>query len=199
MVVVKKWTAKAVMWLLGWRVEGVVPEEPKFIVVGHPHTSNWDFPLFVFTLWILDMPMKWMGKQSLFEGSFGWLFRFLGGLPVDRSGGKNTVQAVADLFEAHDQLMLGIAPSGTRKGGTHWKSGFYHMATQAKVPLVLGSIDFKRRAGRIIGMVHPTGDIEADMDRIREMYEGVEGRYPDRQMPIRLAGEPEGRHSPQNK
>ncbi len=196
---VKKLIAKVIMWLLGWHVEGNVPDHPKFIVVGHPHTSNWDFPLFVFTLWILDMPMKWMGKQSLFQGPFAWLFRSLGGLPVDRSGGKNTVQAVAELFADHDHLMLGIAPSGTRKGGEHWRSGFYHMAMQANVPLVLGSIDFKKRAGRIIGTVYPTGDIEADMERIRELYAGVEGRYPERQMPIRLRSEADSDHSPQNK
>ena len=199
MVVVKKCGAKAIMWLLGWRVEGEAPSQRKFIVVGHPHTSNWDFPLFVFTLWIWNMPMKWMGKQSLFQGPFGWLFRSLGGLPVDRSGGKNTVQAVADLFAEHEELMLGIAPSGTRKGGAHWRSGFYHMAMQANVPLVLGSIDFKMRAGRIIGTVHPSGNIEADMEIIRNMYAGVEGRYPDRQMPIRLASEAGDDHSPQNK
>ena len=199
MVVVKKLVANTIMWLLGWHVEGEAPDHPKFIVVGHPHTSNWDFPLFVFTLWALDLPMKWMGKQSLFEGPFGWLFRSLGGLPVDRSGGQNTVQAVAKLFESRDHLMLGIAPSGTRKGGAYWKSGFYYMAMQANVPLVLGSIDFKKRAGRIIGIVHPTGDIESDMERIREMYSGVEGRYPDRQMPIRLRSEQPTDHSPQNK
>ena len=155
--------------------------------------------MFVFTLWILQIDMRWIGKQSLFQGPFGWLFRGLGGLPVDRSGGKNTVQSVVELFAMHDALMLGIAPSGTRKSGEYWRSGFYHMAYAANVPLVLGSIDFKRRSGRFIGMLEASGDIEADMERIRELYAGVEGRNPARQTAIRLkTAVPEGQ-SPQNK
>ena len=196
---VKKLVAMCVMWLLGWRVESAITPPPKCIVVGHPHTSTWDFPLFVFTLWILEIDMKWIGKQSLFQGPFGWLFRALGGLPVDRSGGKNTVQSVVELFGSHDELMLGIAPSGTRKSGEYWRSGFYHMAHAANVPLVLGSIDFKRRSGRFIGSLEASGDIEADMVRIREMYQGVEGRNPERQIAIRLKDGSVETHSPQNK
>ena len=199
MSVVKKFVAHTVMWLLGWRVDCAVNPPPKCIVVGHPHTSSWDFPLFVFTLWILELDMRWIGKQSLFQGPFGWLFRSLGGLPVDRSGGKNTVQAVTELFAAHDRLMLGIAPSGTRNSGAHWRSGFYHMARASNVPLVLGSIDFKMRAGRIIGILDASGDMMADMERIREMYAGVEGRNPERQITIRLVDESSDAHSPQNK
>lgn len=195
---VKKLVGQTVLWLLGWHVEGGAPPHPKCIVVGHPHTSSWDFPLFVMTLWVMGVQMQWMGKQSLFAGPWGGLFRALGGVPVDRSGGKNTVQAVVELFEQHETLMLGIAPSGTRKAGEHWRSGFYHIALAAKVPVVLGSIDFGRRAGRFIDTVHLTGDVESDMDKIRAAYEGVEGRNMERQIPIRLAEELEG-HSPQNK
>ena len=187
------------MWLLGWRVESEITLPRKCIAVGHPHTSTWDFPLFVFTLWILQIDMQWVGKQSLFQGPFGWLFRALGGLPVDRSGGKNTVQAVVDLFASRESLMLGIAPSGTRKSGQYWRSGFYYMAHAANVPLVLGSINFKRRIGSFIGMIQPTGDIEADMAHIRAVFEGVEGRNPERQTQIQLRNSSEERHSPQNK
>ncbi len=195
---VKKLVGQCVLWLLGWHVEGEVPPHPKCIVVGHPHTSTWDFPLFVMTMWVLGVQMQWMGKQSLFTGPFGGLYRRLGGVPVDRSGGKNTVQAVADLFAEHQTLMLGIAPSGTRKAGEHWRSGFYHIALAANVPVALGSIDFKKRAGRFLGTVHLTGDVKADMDAIRQAYMGIEGRNLERQIPIRLAEEMEG-YSPQNK
>lgn len=195
----KKLVAQCIMWLFGWRVESEITPPAKCIVVGHPHTSTWDFPLFVFTLWILQIDMQWVGKQSLFQGPFGWLFRALGGLPVDRSGGQNTVQSVVDLFASRDSLMLGIAPSGTRDSGQYWRSGFYHMAHAAKVPLVLGSIDFKRRSGRFLGMIEPTGDIEADMARIRTLFAGVEGRNPERQIDIRLRSEAEAAQSPQNK
>ena len=128
--------AQCMMWLLGWRVESEISLPAKCIVVGHPHTSTWDFPLFVFTVWILQIDMKWVGKQSLFQGPFGWLFRSLGGLPVDRSGGQNTVESVV---------------------------------------------------------------IEADMVRIRAVFEGVEGRNPHRQTDIRLRSETEAIQSPQNK
>jgi len=195
---VKKLVGHMVLWLFGWHVEGSAPPHPKCIVVGHPHTSSWDFPLFVMTLWVMGVQMQWLGKQSLFAGPMGGLFRALGGLPVDRSGGKNTVQAVADLFAERDTLMLGIAPSGTRKAGEHWRSGFYHIALAANVPVVLGSIDFKKRAGRFIATVHLTGDVKTDMDQIRAAYSGVEGRNMDRQIPIRLAEETTP-YSPQNK
>jgi hypothetical protein len=117
---------------------------------------------------------------------------------VDRSGGKNTVQAVADLFAERETLMVGIAPSGTRKAGEHWKSGFYHIALAANVPLLLGCIDFKKRVGGFLGVLHLTGNVKTDMDNIRQAYEGIEGRNMERQIPIRLAEEAES-HSPQNK
>jgi hypothetical protein len=139
-----------------------------------------------------------MGKQSLFNGPMGGLFLALGGLPVDRSGGKNTVQAVADLFAERETLMVGIAPSGTRQAGEHWKSGFYHIALAANVPLLLGCIDFKKRVGGFLGVLHLTGNVKTDMDKVRQAYEGIEGRNMERQIPIRLSEEAES-HSPQNK
>jgi 1-acyl-sn-glycerol-3-phosphate acyltransferase len=198
MKMVKKLVGHTVLWLLGWHVEGGPPEHRKCIVVGHPHTSSWDFPLFVMTMWVMGVQMRWMGKQSLFNGPMGGLFLALGGLPVDRSGGKNTVQAVADLFAERETLMVGIAPSGTRQAGEHWKSGFYHIALAANVPLLLGCIDFKKRVGGFLGVLHLTGNVKTDMDNIRQAYEGIEGRNMERQIPIRLAEEAES-HSPQNK
>jgi len=177
------------MWLLGWRVEADIQLERRFIAVGHPHTSTWDFPLFILMIWSIKMPLRWMGKKSLFDSSFGWFFYALGGLPVDRSGGKNMVVSVAELFEQHEDLAIGIAPAGTRKYTPHWRSGFYHMALGAKVPLVLGSIDYKRRVVCILETVHLTGEVAADMDRIRAVYATVQGRNPERMVPVRLAVE----------
>jgi len=140
-------------------------------------------------IWSINMPLRWIGKKSLFDSVFGRLFYALGGLPVDRSGGKNMVGAVADLFAQHEDLALGIAPAGTRKYSPHWRSGFYHMALGANVPLVLGSINFKRRVVCILETVHLTGDQQEDMDRIRSVYASVEGRNPERKVPVRLAAE----------
>ncbi len=189
MNMVKKYVGKTALWILGWRVEAHDLPTKKAILVGYPHTSTWDFPIFVFTMWALGIQTKWLGKQSLFEGSMGPLFRRLGGVPVDRSGGKNMVQVVSQLFKEHEDLLFGIAPSGTRSYSSHWRSGFYHMAVAANVPLALGSVDFGRRVGCFLGSVHLTGDMRADMDQIRSMYAHVRGRNPDRQTPIRLADE----------
>ena len=189
MKAVKKLAGKTILWLLGWKAEARMPDVPKCIVVGHPHTSTWDFPLFIFTLWALGINMRWIGKQSLFDGPMGGLYRALGGLPVDRSGGKNTVQAVADLFAQHEELIFGLAPAGTRSHSPHWKSGFYHMALAANVPLVLGSIDFGRRTGCLLQTVHLTGNMTEDMDTIRAVYQDVKGRNPEQETPIRLAEE----------
>jgi hypothetical protein len=189
MIAVKKCIGRTVLWVLGWRAEAVLPDEPKFIVLGHPHTSTWDFPLFILTSWALGIPMQWIGKQSLFQGPMDRLYRALGGLPVDRSGGKDVVQSVADLFATHDTLIFGLAPAGTRSYSPHWRSGFYYMALAANVPVVLGSIDFKRRVGCLLETVHLSGDVSADMNRIRAAYAAVEGRNPDQRTPIRLASE----------
>lgn len=189
MNVLKKAIGRSAMWLLGWRVEAEIPLARRFIAVGHPHTSTWDFLLFILMIWSIDLRLCWIGKKSLFDSPFGWFFYALGGLPVDRSGGKNMVVSVAELFEQHEDLALGIAPAGTRNYSPHWRSGFYHMALGAKVPLVLGSIDFKRRAVCILETLHLTGDVGTDMDRIRSVYASVEGRNPERMTPIRLAVE----------
>lgn len=177
------------LWCLGWQAEGEVPEDHRAVLVGHPHTSTWDFPIAVLGTWALGVDMKFIGKTSLFTGPFGWLFRALGGIPVDRSTSSDTVALIAERFAAGGPLMLGLAPAGTRMAGTHWRSGFYHIARAAKVPVALGSIDFARRRVGLAALVDLTGDVSADMDRIRAAYAGVRGRNPDRQIPIRMAEE----------
>ena len=189
MTQVKKWLGRAGLWVFGWRPEAVIPDTPKFVLVGYPHTSTWDFPLFILTAWALDVRCRWAGKQSLFNGPLGGLFRALGGVPVDRTGGKNMVSTVAELFAQNERLIFGIAPSGSRSFTHHWRSGFYHMAREANVPLVLGSVDFARRSGCLLEVIHLTGDVTADMDRIRAAYSAVRGRNPERQTPIRLKSE----------
>lgn len=189
MIALRKWVGRGMLWLLGWRTEGVAPDLKRYVMIGHPHTSTWDFPVFIFTIWALEIPVRFLGKKSLFDSSFGWMFYALGGVPVDRSGGKNMVQAVADLFEERDELVLGLSPAGTRKASPSWKSGFYYMALAANVPVVCGSIDFKRRRAVILGAVDLCGDVATDMDAIRLLYADVAGRNPARMVPVRLASE----------
>lgn len=187
----KKWIGHGCLWVLGWRVERLAPVPKRCIMIGHPHTSNWDFPIFIFAIWALDIPVCFLGKKSLFDSPFGWLFYALGGLPVDRSGGKNTVQSVAELFDGRDALVLGLSPAGTRKASPHWRSGFYHMALTAGVPLVCASLDYKARRGVVLGTVSLTGEVGEDMDRLRALYAPVDGRNPERVVPVRLASETE--------
>jgi 1-acyl-sn-glycerol-3-phosphate acyltransferase len=189
MVAVKKLLGRGLMWVLGWRAEVRIPPLKKYIVVGYPHTSTWDFPMFILTMWSLGMKMRWLGKKSLFDGPFGWLFVALGGIPVDRTGGKDMVRQIVQLFTDHEELSFGIAPSGTRAMAECWRSGFYHMAVASNVPLVLGSIDFSRRMGCLMETVHLSGDIRADMDKIRSAYANVQGRNPEMMVPIRLREE----------
>ena len=188
---VKMFVGRAALWMLGWRVEGEAPKLKQCVMIGHPHTSTWDFPLFIFTIWALDISVCFLGKKSLFDSIFGRMFYALGGLPVDRSGGQNTVQAVKQLFDEREELILGLSPAGTRKSTPHWRSGFYHMALAAGVPLVCGSLDFKHRRGVLLGTVHLTGDAKADMDKVRALYTDVGGRNPERTVPIRLSAETE--------
>jgi len=185
----KRHLARCILWLFRWRIEARVLPGKKAILVGYPHTSAWDFPLSILTFWALGIEAKWMGKQSLFQGRMAFLFRALGGLAVDRSGGKNTVQSVADLFEKHETLLIGITPSGTRSRSPHLKSGFYHMAREANVPILLATLNFEERVGVLLASFQPTGDVTADMDRIREIYGEVRGKNPDQLTPLLLAEE----------
>ena len=183
--------AKAVLWLLGWRLVGEIPAHRRAVVIGYPHTSNFDFPMMLLLSWALDSRFHWVGKVELFEGPLGWLFRALNGIPIHRNSRTDTTTQLARRFEQDQELLLAIAPSGTRKAGRHWRSGFYHIAVAAKVPILVGFIDFGSRTGGIACTIEPCGDILADMDRIRDALDHVRGYRPEKQIPIRLREEVE--------
>jgi 1-acyl-sn-glycerol-3-phosphate acyltransferase len=175
--------------LSGWRVEGRIPEGGKAVVIAAPHTSNWDLPLMLGVSYVLGIRPAWLGKRELFRWPFGGLMRWLGGLPVDRRVRQNLVEQVVARFDAVDLLYLVIPPSGTRNRATHWKSGFYHIACGAKVPILCAFLDYRRRVGGIGAVIQPSGDLAADMDGIRASYEGVTGKFPALDTPIRLLEE----------
>jgi 1-acyl-sn-glycerol-3-phosphate acyltransferase len=174
------WFARAVLRLIGWRAVGPAPNIPKFIIVGAHHTSNLDGFLMVAATWVLRIRLYWLGKHTLFRPPFGGLMRAVGGVPINRNTTRNAVEQAVDEFNAHEKMILLIAPEGTRKKVEHWKTGFYYIALGAKVPLVLGLIDYKRR---IVGVsdviIYPTGDIEKDMEPIRAFYANVTPRFPE--------------------
>ncbi len=174
--------SRAILRLAGWRSEGLSPAElaahPKFILIAAPHTSNWDFPFTLMVCFDLQLKVYWMAKASLFAWPIGWLARWLGGIPINRSAKNNTVSTTIDAFASRERLAIIVAPEGTRGRVTHWKTGFYHMAHGAGVPIALAYLDFKKKTGGIGAMFNTTGDIEADMAVIQAFYRGIEGKNP---------------------
>jgi 1-acyl-sn-glycerol-3-phosphate acyltransferase len=175
----------------GWRVEGRFPDATRAVIIAAPHTSNWDLPLMLAVAWVLGIRPAWLGKRELFRWPFGRFMRRLGGLPVDRRGRQNLVQQAVARFDAADRLHLVIPPSGTRSRATHWKSGFYHIARGARVPVVCAFLDYRRKVGGIGPVLAASGHVGADMARIRAFYAGIHGRFPASTTPVRLLEEDE--------
>jgi len=157
-----------------------LPPIPKFILVGAPHTSNWDLPYTLFIVFVLKAKVYWMGKDTIFRKPFKRFFKWLGGIPIDRSKSYNIVAQSIQQFNENENLILTIAPSGTRKRVQKWKTGFYHIANGANVPILLGFLDYRRKVGGFGPMLYPTGDLEADMKTIKKFYDGVTGKYPEK-------------------
>ena len=174
---------------LGWTFQGSPPEDHRCILIGAPHTSNWDFLYLLLVSWSMGMDVKWVGKHTLFRPPFGGLMRVLGGVPVDRRARHGAVGQLADEFARRDHLILTVAPEGTRSKVPYWKSGFYEIARAAGVPIATGYLDYARKEGGIGPLVMPTGDRKADMDRLREFYADKTGKHPENWTPPRLRDE----------
>lgn len=171
-----RWISVAVLRLLGWKTEGIVPEQPKYVLIAAPHTSNWDFPFTMMLCFALRLKIFWIGKASLFRGPLGPLARWLGGIAVDRSVTGNVVSNTIATFARSSALVVLVAPEGTRGKVSHWKTGFYHIAHGARVPVALAYLDFKRKAGGIGRMFETSGDIDADLAEIQGFYSGITGK-----------------------
>lgn len=170
-----------VMWLYhkqGWTASGVVPEPRRFIIIAAPHTSNWDFLNFIGLTQSLGITPHFMGKKALFRWPMRGFMLDMGGVPVDRQKGGNYVQAMIDEFAKRDEFMLTIAPEGTRGKVRQWRTGFYHIAVGAKVPMVVGFMDYAKKSGGLGPLIWPTGDYEADMVKVAEIYASVTPKHP---------------------
>lgn len=172
-------TGRAWLKAFGWRLETDEAVHPKFVLIAAPHTSGWDLPFMLATSYTMRVPISWMGKQELFKPPLGFLLHMLGGVPIDRSARKNVVGWAIEKLQSADRMVLAVPAEGTRKRVEYWKSGFYHIALGAKVPIGLGYLDFKRKVCGIRGFVTPTGDVRADMDKIRALYRGVTAKFPE--------------------
>jgi len=186
---VKQRFARTVLKMFGWRIEGGRPDIDRYVLIAAPHTSNWDFIWLIAMAMALDMKVSWLGKHTLFRGPAGYFMRKLGGIPVIRDSGGGYVQHVAERFDNATELVLVIPAEGTRRRVENWRSGFYHIARSADVPVVLSFLDFKRRCGGIGPCIVLCGTPSVDMDKIRDFYAGITGKHPQRSGPIRLKEE----------
>ncbi len=166
----------------GWRAHGVVPEPRKFVLIAAPHTSNWDFVYFLGLTDELGIKPHFMAKTSLFRWPFTNFMLDMGGVPVDRTSNKNYVQQMIDEFKLRKEFMLTIAPEGTRGTVKAWKTGFYHIAMGAGVPLVVGMMDYPSKSGGLGPAIWPTGDYVADMKKVAEIYAQVTPKHPAKGM-----------------
>ena len=180
--------ARLLLKLAGWTPVGVRPSRGSVIVCA-PHTSNVDYLLMILVAWTQDMNLSFLAKSSLFKPPLGWLMRATGGIAVDRSAANGLVGQMAEAFRNNPDLMLAVPAEGTRSLTEYWKSGFYRIATEAKVPLSLSFIDKSTRTSGFGPEFEPTGDLKADMDRIREFYDGKIGLKHQNFGPIRLREE----------
>lgn len=182
--------AQKLMNALGWELIGVA-DMPKAVIAAFPHTSNMDLLIGLLTAAALDIKISWLGKKELFETPVqAWVMRQLGGIPVDRSGHHNLVQQVAERFAEADRMYLVLAPEGTRSLAESWKSGFYWIAHEARVPVVGGALDYQRKRAGISGAIDSQQGIHQVMEALRQFFDGnAGGRYPSKVGPVRLRDE----------
>jgi 1-acyl-sn-glycerol-3-phosphate acyltransferase len=174
--------ARGLLAFVGWRVIFNGVPAPKGIVIVYPHTSNWDFVLGLLAKWAVDLPVRWVGKETLFRGligaTLGRLMRRWGGRPVDRHHPSGAVEQLAQWMAAEPWFWLGLSPEGTRRHQTFIRSGFYHLALRTGVPVILATIDYARREIAATEVAQMTGDVERDLARLRAYYADKRGRYP---------------------
>ena len=167
------------MTLTGWTFEGTLPDEPKFVMIIAPHTSNWDFVVGLWAYFALGFRASFLGKHTIFKWPLGPFMRWLGGIPVERSVSRDRVSERVHVFESSEKLILIIAPEGTRKFVPEWKTGFYHVANNAHVPIVPVAFDFESHVIRLFPKFVTTGDADRDIGALQDLYRGIKGKHPE--------------------
>jgi 1-acyl-sn-glycerol-3-phosphate acyltransferase len=168
--------SKLFLWLSCWKVTGQLPQDKKFVMIAAPHTSNWDLPFMLMVSFALKAKPYWMGKEQIFKLPFKGLMKWMGGIPIDRNKSNNVVEYTVELIKQSNELIVTVPPEGTRSKVKYWKTGFYHIALLAEVPIVLGFLDYEKKTGGIGGLIYPSGDIEKDMLKIKAFYRTVSGK-----------------------
>lgn len=166
--------------LSGWQIQGEIPNLPQAIVLGAPHTSNYDAWLALATAFGLGLNLKVFAKHTIYRPPFRHLLSWLGVIPVDRSHAHGLTQATIQAFADHPHLWVGLAPEGTRRHASAWKSGFYRIALAAHVPIVLVGLDYGKRQVRFLATLVPSGDYDSDLAQIQSYYYGLQPAHPER-------------------
>jgi len=179
-----RWLAKFIYFrVLGWKIVGnttfSMDTIKKAVIIAVPHTSWHDFYIGVLLRKVVGVRTNFIGKKELFVGPFGWYLRAIGGTSLDRTPGQNKVQAIANLFKDKEEFRLSLAPEGTRKKVDKWRTGFYYIAKEANVPIIMFTLDFKNKQNKVSEPFYPTDDIEADFKFMKDYYKGVVGKVPE--------------------
>ncbi|MFZ1478584.1 MAG: lysophospholipid acyltransferase family protein [Sphingorhabdus sp.] len=173
-----RWAIVGIYKRAGWTAIGSVPEPRRFVLVAAPHTSNWDFLYFMGLTEELGIMPYFMAKKPLFRWPWKNFLLDMGGVPVDRKSSHNYVEQMIEEFGRRKEFILTVAPEGTRRTVEYWKTGFYHIAMGAGVPLVLGVVDYRKKSGGIGPTIWPTGDYRADMKKLFDFYRDVIAKNP---------------------
>jgi 1-acyl-sn-glycerol-3-phosphate acyltransferase len=174
----QKLLAKFFLAITGWRLEGEIPHVNKCVIIGAPHTSNWDFFFGMLYKLYYGLNIQFLIKKELFRFPFRWVFHYIGGIPVNRRKHDNMVELLGEKILNSESFYLAIAPEGSRKEVMVWKRGFYHIAKKAGVPIVLGYMDYRRKVVGVGPVFYPTDDIESDMMKIALFYSTIQAKYP---------------------
>ncbi len=174
---ISKFFGRAILRLLGWKIDGEIPNFSKMVAIAAPHTSNWDFVIGMSALLAIGIDIHWIGKDAIFKWPFSIFWCWLGGKPVDRLHPHGVVHQTVEVFDAHEKFILGLSPEGTRKDMDHWRSGFYHMAKGANVPVFMIRFNFDRKTLELLDVFHLTDDMKADMHNMQMFFKDTFGVY----------------------
>lgn len=182
--------SRLILRLIGWQLDDQFPDTPRYVLIGYPHTSNWDFVLGMLAKWAADVPLNWVGKHTMFWGPFRPLFIAMGGVPLNRSTTHGFIEKNIELFEQREQFILGIMPEGTRSKVDRWKTGFYYIAHGAQVPIALAYLDYKNKRLGVGRVIETSGDIDVDFEIIKAFYQDKTGHRPELQGDLRIVSKP---------
>ncbi len=175
---VTRWLGRITLALFGWQIVGQAPNLPKYVAIGAPHSSNWDFPIGMLLFIALGLRVSWMGKDSFVNGPLKRVWHWMGGVPINRRSAHGVVDQMIDAFNNRDKFVLGITPEGTRSKVAKWKSGFYHIAQGAGVPIFPIELDYKVKQIRLHPIVIPNGELAVDLPNIQAIYANANPKRP---------------------